>query len=143
MSFRDANYYSVLKLRNLLNIHGLRTSGTKEELLARLNKYGLLGKRKSMVCKSRGTRNYNAPTIIATENEGAARMTSFPSTAVNNEVAGRDRELDLLRRENALIERDLELTRRELDVTRRELALQRNMQCSTAMARFKQQRGFN
>ena len=78
-----------------------------------------------MVCKDGKMQNYNAPTIIATENEGAAGTTSFPSTAANNEVVGYDRELDLLQRENALIERELELTTRELDVTRRELALQK------------------
>ena len=96
-----------------------------------------------MVCQSEGTRKYKVPTFIATENESAACPSSFPSTAANNEVMGRDHELDLLRRENTLLERELELTKREVDVMKRELGLQRIMQCSTAMAKFKHQRDFN
>lgn len=126
MSFRDPyTFYNVTDLKDLLSIHGLPTSGTKAELIARLDGYDLLGKRRSVVCNCEGRRKYNVPTIMATESKGVVRRTSNPSTAAKKGVESRHCELDRLRQENALMQQ-------EVEVMKRELALERSMQCSKA-----------
>ena len=115
-------------LRDLLYIRGLPTTGTKADLITRLNKSQLICQRKSVVPRNGEKRICTAPKFVATgDNDGDIRGTSITSTPAKNKVASLLRELELLRRENALMQRELELTKREF-------ALERNRQSLTATA---------
>lgn len=98
---KDANNFTVNELKAILREKGLATTGTKNELVARLERDPAGGWTSRVLSEEEGNEEIDEPSVIDTEVEYLRR------------------EMELCRRDKQLMERELQLMRRENDLLRR------------------------
>jgi len=110
-SGKDLNDYTVIELKNFLQILGAKTSGAKAELIQRL----------SSLNKEAGTNAWYVPELInqsTEEDNDEEEVTRGQETQQETTIPeNMQREIDLLRRERDLLERELKLAQREINTS--------------------------
>lgn len=118
MSAKQSNAYTVATLKGFLRTRGLQTTGSKAELIARLNELGPtiwttveqeFVAAKESVIEVHEEEDFEDGVVESPQIFGAAGRTVEEG---NNSAAMR-REIELLRRERDVLERELRLEKEE------------------------------
>jgi len=129
----DAYDFTVNQLRDLLRKFELGGSGTKAELIARLD--AAFSREKWLAAMQKKMTEDAEDSANVAENAPLITPTSCPEVLSNNQTCPLQNESALLTRELEFMRRERELMQRELDLARRENELLRNTPRSEASAR--------